>query len=238
MHTQRIHMYMNEHREKYIHGNIRGHGCKSSIAMKHFSPQQGDLRLLGPPSGRGTDGGARTRDTWIGISARSRDPTSHQRPWSSCFEVLIHKAINIEHFCNFASEAVPNLVGCTRRYIYATVSSADAERSVSLYNIVLSSTAFGEFLVTNITLVWFLACVNYLMSRKMPTIPKLFTTEITLTWSLARANSRLFSNAYSIPDPNTVTLTLSLTPDLTVALTLALTLTLEVEKEAGVDLCK
>ncbi|GFO20663.1 CGG triplet repeat-binding protein 1 [Plakobranchus ocellatus] len=48
------------------------------------------------------------------------------------------EAINIEHFWNSAFETVPNLVACARRYIYATVSSADAERSFSLYNIVLS----------------------------------------------------------------------------------------------------
>ncbi|GFO40496.1 hat family dimerization domain [Plakobranchus ocellatus] len=48
------------------------------------------------------------------------------------------EAINREHFGNFAFEAVPNLVGCTRRFIYATVSSADAERNFLLYNSVLS----------------------------------------------------------------------------------------------------
>ncbi|GFN88389.1 hat family dimerization domain [Plakobranchus ocellatus] len=47
------------------------------------------------------------------------------------------EAINIEHFWNTAFEAFPNLVGWARRYIYAIVSSADAESSFSLYNIVL-----------------------------------------------------------------------------------------------------
>ncbi|GFN99252.1 hypothetical protein PoB_002575800 [Plakobranchus ocellatus] len=34
--------------------------------------------------------------------------------------------INIEYFWDSAFEAVPNLVGCTRRYIDATVRFADA----------------------------------------------------------------------------------------------------------------
>ncbi|GFN76458.1 Arginase [Plakobranchus ocellatus] len=35
------------------------------------SPQQGDLRLLGPPSGRGADGGARTRDRRVPADLRA-----------------------------------------------------------------------------------------------------------------------------------------------------------------------
>ncbi|GFN88472.1 hypothetical protein PoB_001497800 [Plakobranchus ocellatus] len=42
------------------------------------------------------------------------------------------EAISIEHFRNSAYEAVSNFVGSTRHYIYATVRSADAERSFSL----------------------------------------------------------------------------------------------------------
>ena len=46
--------------------------------------------------------------------------------------------VNLELFWNYAFETVPNLTRCARQYIYATVSSADAERSFSLYNLVLS----------------------------------------------------------------------------------------------------
>ncbi|GFO00050.1 hypothetical protein PoB_002655500 [Plakobranchus ocellatus] len=35
------------------------------------SPQQGDLRLLGPPSGRGADGGARIRDRRVPADLRA-----------------------------------------------------------------------------------------------------------------------------------------------------------------------
>ncbi|GFO39400.1 hypothetical protein PoB_006590500 [Plakobranchus ocellatus] len=35
------------------------------------SPQQGDLRLLGPPPGRDADGGARTRDRWLPADFRA-----------------------------------------------------------------------------------------------------------------------------------------------------------------------
>ncbi|GFN85483.1 hypothetical protein PoB_001198900 [Plakobranchus ocellatus] len=35
------------------------------------SPQQGDLRLQGPPSGRGADGGARTRDRRVPADLRA-----------------------------------------------------------------------------------------------------------------------------------------------------------------------
>ncbi|GFN79260.1 hypothetical protein PoB_000576600 [Plakobranchus ocellatus] len=35
------------------------------------SPQQGDLRLLGPPSGRGADGGVRTRDRRVPADLRA-----------------------------------------------------------------------------------------------------------------------------------------------------------------------
>ncbi|GFN91478.1 hypothetical protein PoB_001798400 [Plakobranchus ocellatus] len=34
------------------------------------SPQQGDLKLLGPPSDRGADGGARTRDRRVPADLR------------------------------------------------------------------------------------------------------------------------------------------------------------------------
>ncbi|GFN92080.1 hypothetical protein PoB_001858600 [Plakobranchus ocellatus] len=35
------------------------------------SPQQGDHRLSGRPSGQGADGGARTRDRWIPVDLRA-----------------------------------------------------------------------------------------------------------------------------------------------------------------------
>ncbi|GFO41752.1 hypothetical protein PoB_006825700 [Plakobranchus ocellatus] len=35
------------------------------------SPQQSDPRLSGPPSGRGSDGGARTREKWIPADLRA-----------------------------------------------------------------------------------------------------------------------------------------------------------------------
>ncbi|GFN86900.1 hypothetical protein PoB_001340600 [Plakobranchus ocellatus] len=41
------------------------------------------------------------------------------------------EAINVEHFLGLCLVALPNLVGCARRYVYATVSSADAENSFS-----------------------------------------------------------------------------------------------------------
>ncbi|GFO26642.1 hypothetical protein PoB_005314700 [Plakobranchus ocellatus] len=48
------------------------------------SPQQGDLRLLGPPSGRGADGGARTHDRRVLADLRADSqatvpPTPHRR---------------------------------------------------------------------------------------------------------------------------------------------------------------
>ncbi|GFO48035.1 hypothetical protein PoB_007454000 [Plakobranchus ocellatus] len=44
-----------------ILGIVSVHGiCKGTMQNK-TSPQQGDLRLLGPPSRRGADGGVRTR---------------------------------------------------------------------------------------------------------------------------------------------------------------------------------
>ncbi|GFN86798.1 hypothetical protein PoB_001330400 [Plakobranchus ocellatus] len=48
------------------------------------SPQQGDLRLSGPPSGQGVSGGARTRDRGIPADIRADSiatvpPTPHNR---------------------------------------------------------------------------------------------------------------------------------------------------------------
>ncbi|GFO10381.1 hypothetical protein PoB_003688600 [Plakobranchus ocellatus] len=39
--------------------------------LTHASPQQGDLRLLGPPSGRSADGGAQTRDKRVPADFRA-----------------------------------------------------------------------------------------------------------------------------------------------------------------------
>ncbi|GFO43617.1 hypothetical protein PoB_007012200 [Plakobranchus ocellatus] len=36
-----------------------------------FYPQQGDLRLSGPPSGQGASSGARTRDRWVPADLRA-----------------------------------------------------------------------------------------------------------------------------------------------------------------------
>ncbi|GFO21574.1 hypothetical protein PoB_004807900 [Plakobranchus ocellatus] len=43
----------------------------AAIGIRSPCPQQGDLRLLGPPSGRGADGGARTRDRRIPADLRA-----------------------------------------------------------------------------------------------------------------------------------------------------------------------
>ncbi|GFO31390.1 hypothetical protein PoB_005789500 [Plakobranchus ocellatus] len=47
--------------------------------LRSVSPQQGDLRLLAPPSGRGADGGARTRDIRVPADLRA-DSLSFRRP--------------------------------------------------------------------------------------------------------------------------------------------------------------
>ncbi|GFN78949.1 hypothetical protein PoB_000545500 [Plakobranchus ocellatus] len=49
-----------------------------------FSPQQGDLRLSGPPSGQGAGGGARTRDRKVPADLRADSlatvPPTHPAP--------------------------------------------------------------------------------------------------------------------------------------------------------------
>ncbi|GFO12652.1 hypothetical protein PoB_003915700 [Plakobranchus ocellatus] len=47
----------------------------------------------------------------------------HPKPGSSCFEVLTHRGH--QHRTFFGA-----LVGCSRRYIYATISSADAREEL------------------------------------------------------------------------------------------------------------
>ncbi|GFO27111.1 hypothetical protein PoB_005361600 [Plakobranchus ocellatus] len=52
-------------------------------------PHQGDLRLQGPPSGRGADCGARTRDRWIPADLRAeslatKPPTSPKLEKHNC----------------------------------------------------------------------------------------------------------------------------------------------------------
>ncbi|GFO03086.1 hypothetical protein PoB_002959100 [Plakobranchus ocellatus] len=55
--------------------NINGRTFKEKADGFGFlyiaSPQQGDLRLLGPSSGRGADGGARTRDRRVPADLRA-----------------------------------------------------------------------------------------------------------------------------------------------------------------------
>ncbi|KAK3781946.1 hypothetical protein RRG08_003343 [Elysia crispata] len=46
--------------------------------------------------------------------------------------------IDVPYFWYSEAEQVPNLVACARRDIFSTVQSADAERSFSLFNLVLS----------------------------------------------------------------------------------------------------
>ncbi|GFN80907.1 hypothetical protein PoB_000741300 [Plakobranchus ocellatus] len=41
------------------------------LSMKFISPQQGDLRLSGPPSGQGAGSGARTRDRRVPADLRA-----------------------------------------------------------------------------------------------------------------------------------------------------------------------
>ncbi|GFO12485.1 hypothetical protein PoB_003899000 [Plakobranchus ocellatus] len=55
------------------------------------SPQQGDLRLSGPPSGQGADGGARTRDRKVPADLRANSlatvpptPPSRQEGATEC----------------------------------------------------------------------------------------------------------------------------------------------------------
>ncbi|GFN76911.1 hypothetical protein PoB_000341700 [Plakobranchus ocellatus] len=44
---------------------------RKRLAFVSASPHQGYLRLLGPPSGRGADGGARTRDRRVSGDLRA-----------------------------------------------------------------------------------------------------------------------------------------------------------------------
>ncbi|GFO26985.1 hypothetical protein PoB_005349000 [Plakobranchus ocellatus] len=55
------------------------------------SPQQGDLRLSGPPSGQGAGSGARTRDRRVPADLRADSqatvlPTPPHR-WKTCYQV-------------------------------------------------------------------------------------------------------------------------------------------------------
>ncbi|GFN96428.1 hypothetical protein PoB_002293400 [Plakobranchus ocellatus] len=51
-------------------GGREGGGGEEDRAVK-ASPQQGDLRLSGPPSGQGAGGGARTRDRRVPADLRA-----------------------------------------------------------------------------------------------------------------------------------------------------------------------
>ncbi|GFN85039.1 hypothetical protein PoB_001154500 [Plakobranchus ocellatus] len=52
----------------------------SSPTTAPDSPQQGNLKLSGPPSGKGAGGGARTRDRWIPADLRADSLTVPPTP--------------------------------------------------------------------------------------------------------------------------------------------------------------
>ncbi|GFO38040.1 hypothetical protein PoB_006454500 [Plakobranchus ocellatus] len=54
----------------------RRNGCVYSIQSINTSPQQGDLRLLGPQSGQGAGSEARTRDRRIPADLREHSLTT------------------------------------------------------------------------------------------------------------------------------------------------------------------
>ncbi|GFN94607.1 hypothetical protein PoB_002111300 [Plakobranchus ocellatus] len=56
-----------------IHADQRGNTnrFRFPVNQKISSPQQGDLRLSGPPSGQGTGSGARTRDRMVPADLRA-----------------------------------------------------------------------------------------------------------------------------------------------------------------------
>ncbi|GFO25124.1 hypothetical protein PoB_005162900, partial [Plakobranchus ocellatus] len=62
----------------------------------------------------------------------------HPKPGSSCFEVLTHRRHQHRPFLGLCLCGSSKSCRLKRRHIYATVSSADAERTFSLYNTVLS----------------------------------------------------------------------------------------------------
>lgn len=47
-------------------------------------------------------------------------------------------SVNVDQFWQSVCDELPCLAACAKRYIYATTSSADAERSFSIYNLILS----------------------------------------------------------------------------------------------------
>ncbi|GFN85532.1 hypothetical protein PoB_001203800 [Plakobranchus ocellatus] len=49
---------------------------ENSSHVRAASPQQGDLRLSGPPSGQGVGGGARTRDRMVPADLRADSPAT------------------------------------------------------------------------------------------------------------------------------------------------------------------
>ncbi|GFO49306.1 hypothetical protein PoB_007581100 [Plakobranchus ocellatus] len=65
-------------------------GTTQSIAFAAASPQQGDLKLSGPPSDQGAGGGARTRDRRVPADLRADSqatvlPTSPGLCWNADF---------------------------------------------------------------------------------------------------------------------------------------------------------
>ncbi|GFO14215.1 guanine nucleotide-binding protein g(o) subunit alpha [Plakobranchus ocellatus] len=61
-------------RSKAIEKNLKEDGMQAARDIKLLllaSPQQGDLRLSGPPSGQGAGSGARTRDRRVPADLRA-----------------------------------------------------------------------------------------------------------------------------------------------------------------------
>ncbi|GFN93202.1 hypothetical protein PoB_001970800 [Plakobranchus ocellatus] len=58
---------------KRLRGSVTGNRVItiSDVAQQQASPQQGDLRLSGPPSGQGAGSGARTRDRRVPADLRA-----------------------------------------------------------------------------------------------------------------------------------------------------------------------
>ncbi|GFO29883.1 hypothetical protein PoB_005638800 [Plakobranchus ocellatus] len=75
-----------------------------SVFLMSASPQQGDLRLSGPPSGQGAGSGARTRDRRVPVDLRADSqatvlptPQQCQRKLSRGPETVIFAASRSRH---------------------------------------------------------------------------------------------------------------------------------------------
>ncbi|GFO47000.1 hypothetical protein PoB_007350500 [Plakobranchus ocellatus] len=65
------------------HGVAEGTAMRNALRYRLTSPQQGDLRFSGPPSGQGAGGGARTRNRRVPSDLRADSlatvpPTPHE----------------------------------------------------------------------------------------------------------------------------------------------------------------